>query len=249
MMELQHQNNAPAGIAPLANIAVAERAIARALGRGMHQPGLVVMHGPSGWGKSMAAAWVKARNHAYYVQANDYWTKKSMLQDLCRAMGLKVKPSETVYNMALAVQAQLEQSGRPLIIDEFDYAVDKNLVEAVRSIYEGSKAAILLIGEEAMPQKLKAWERFHGRILDWFPAEPCRLPDARELSRLYCPHVEIADDLLEMLVDKTKGSTRRISTNLETIHETALGAGWEKIDLAGWGKRPIQTGEPPRRGA
>lgn len=45
---------APIGIAPLANIAIAERAISRALGRGLHQPGLVVMHGPSGYGKSMS---------------------------------------------------------------------------------------------------------------------------------------------------------------------------------------------------
>ena len=64
----------PAGIAPLVNIAVADRAITRALGRGLHQPGLVVMHGPSGFGKSMAAAWVVARQRAYYVQANDFWT-------------------------------------------------------------------------------------------------------------------------------------------------------------------------------
>lgn len=242
-------NVTPAGIAPLANIAVAERAIARALGRGMHQPGLVVMYGPSGYGKSMSAAWVKSRNRAYYVQANDYWTKKSMLQDLCKALGLAIKSSETTYNMAQAVQSQLEQSGRPLIIDEFDYAVDKNLVMAVLSLYEGSKAAILIIGEEGLPFKLKAWEKFHGRILDWFPAEPCRLPDARELARMHCPNVIVADDLLETLVEKTKGSTRRVSTNLETIHETALGLGWEKIDLATWGNRSIQTGEPPRRGA
>jgi len=242
-------NVTPEGVAPLANIAVAERAMARALGRATHQPGLVVMHGPSGWGKSMAAAWVKPRNRAYYVQANDYWTKKAMLQDLCKALGLVIKHSETTYNMAQAVQQQLETSGRPLIIDEFDYVVDKNLVMAVLSLYEGSKAAILIIGEEGLPHKLKTWEKFHGRILDWYPAEPCRLPDARELARLYCPNALVADDLLERLVDKTKGSTRRISTNLETIHETALGAGWEKVDVAIWGNRPVQTGEPPRRGA
>lgn len=237
----------PAGIAPLANIAVAERAIARALGRGLHQPGLVVMHGPSGYGKSMAAAWVTSRNRAYYVQADDYWTKKTMLKDLCKALGLVVKPSTTVYDMALAVKAQLEQSGRPLIIDEFDYVVEKSLVESVRSLYEGSKAAILIIGEEALPQKLKTWERFHGRILDWYPAEPGSLPDARELARLYCPHVDVQDDLLEKLVEKTKGSVRRISTNLETIQDAALGMGWETVDLNIWGNREIHTGEPRRR--
>lgn len=241
-------NASPMGIAPLANIAVAERAISRALGRGMHQPGLVVMYGPSGFGKSMAAAWVTARNRAYYVQASDFWTKKVMLRDICRAMGLQFKRGDSIDDMAKTVTAQLEQSGRPLVIDEFDFVVEKNLVEAIRSLYEGSKAAILVIGEEILPQKLQRWERFHGRILDWFPAEPTSLADARELSRMYCPKVIVADDLLQELVDKTRCSARRISTNLETIYERSLEMGWETVDLAAWGNRPIHTGEPPRRG-
>jgi len=240
--------SSPSGIAPLANIAVAERAISRALGRGLHQPGLVVMNGPSGYGKSMAAAWVTARNRTYYVQASDFWTKKVMMQDILRALGLQFKPADTVANMARMVAAQLEQSARPLIIDEFDYVADKNLVESVRSIYESSRAAILLIGEEALPQKLKKWERFHGRILDWFPAQPASIEDARELARLYCPHVDVADDLLERLVDRARGSVRRISTNLETIQEEAMGMAWDRVDLSTWGTRSIHTGEPPRRG-
>jgi hypothetical protein len=239
---------APSGIRPLVNIAVAERAISRALGRGLHQPGLVVMNGPSGYGKSMAAAWVTARNRAYYVQANDFWTKKAMLKDICRALGLTFKAGDTVDEMAKMVVAQLEQSGRPLILDEFDYVVDKNLVEAVRSLYEGSKAAILIIGEESLPQKLKKWERFHGRVLDWYPAQPAGIEDARELANLYCPHITVADDLLEKIVEKARGSVRRISTNLETIQEEALAMAWDKVTLELWGNRPIHTGEPPRRG-
>jgi len=249
-----NRNVTPAGIAPLANIALAERAISLALGRGLHQPGLVVMYGPSGYGKSMAAAWVTARNRAYYVQADDYWTKKTMLLDMCKALGIsliggdKRKAITTVYDMAQAVKAQLEQSGRPLIIDEFDYVVDKNLVEAIRSLYEGSKAAILIIGEESLPQKLQAWERFHGRILDWFAAEPASLPDAQSLAKLYCPHVTVADDLLQKLVIDTKKSVRRICTNLEKIQEEALSMGWENVDVATWGNRPINTGKPRGRG-
>jgi len=244
------QDHGPAikGVAPLVNIAVAERAISRALGRQLHQPGLVVMNGPSGYGKSIAAAWVTARNRAYYVQASDFWTKKVMMQDICRALGLQFKPADTVADMARMAAAQLEQSARPLIIDEFDYVADKNLVESVRSLYESSRAAIMLIGEEALPQKLKKWERFHGRILDWYPAQPAGIEDARELARLYCPHIKVADDLLSHLVDKARGSVRRISTNLETIQEEAMGNAWESVDLAKWGNRPIHTGEPPRRG-
>jgi hypothetical protein len=42
---------------------------------------------------------------------------------------------------------------------------------------------------------------------------------------------------------------RRISTNLETIQEEAMGNAWDKVTLELWGNRPIHTGEPPRRGA
>ena len=244
-------------ILPLTNLGIAERAAARLFNRGPLDPGLVVLSGPSGYGKSMAAAWIRARHPSYYVQADDFWTKKTMLVAISRALGLRYlrgKGDSTreyipeIGVMADAIKAQLEQSGRVLIVDEFDYVVDKNLVESVRSLYEGSKAAILIIGEEALPLKLKRWERFHGRILDWFLAEPVSLTDARELARSKCAGVAIADDLLTHLVTLAKGSVRRVSNNLGRIYDEAADQGWRSVDLTAWGSRTLQNGEPPRRG-
>ena len=239
----------PAGIAPLANIAVAERAIARAMGRAVHQPGLVTMSGPSGYGKSVAMAWIKPKNRAYYLQLDDFCrSRKVLLKRLIKALGLEMKKTATVDEMADAVMAQLEQSGRPLIIDEADYLVTFKLVESVRSLYEGSKAAILLVGEEAFPHKLKEWERFDGRILEHFLALPVSLLDSRELAKLYCPGKAVRDDFLERLVELAKGSARRVSTNLEGAYEEALANGWPEVNLSIWGSRPFHTGETPRRG-
>jgi len=108
----------PAGIAPLANIAVAERAISRALGCGLHQPGLVVMHGPSGYEKSMAAAWVTARNRAYYVQASDFWTKKAMLKDMCRALGLQFKPGDSWERLGLTGEERIDVLPHPQLLPQ-----------------------------------------------------------------------------------------------------------------------------------
>lgn len=245
-------------ILPLTNIGIAERAVARLLYRGPLDPGLVVFHGPSGYGKSISAAWVKARHPSYYVQADDFWTKKTMLISISRSMGLLYYRGKgegrreywpEINVMADAIKAQLEQSRRILIIDEFDFVVDKNLVESVRSLYEGSRASILLIGEEALPQKLEQWERFHGRILDWFPAEPANLADAREMALSKCAGITVADDLLEHLIKLASGSTRRVSNNLGSIYDEAADQGWSSVDMATWGKRKLQTGKAPRRGA
>lgn len=239
-------------VAPLANIGVMENAIHRLENRGPGDPGLFVISGPSGYGKSMAAAWAKARKRAYYLQLDDFVTKKSMLVNLCKVLSLvdpDKKPKGTSAELADLVGAQLAGSKRVLIIDEFDFAVDKQLVMSVFSIYEKSKASIILIGEEAMPGKLATWEKFSGRVLDTLYAEAIGLDDARTLARHKYPEFGFADDLLVHLVDIAKGSVRRVNNNLATIHNEGLSMGWERCDLATWGNRALQQSDVKRRSA
>ncbi len=149
--------------APLQNVALCNTAMERALHRPGHLPGLVAFYGPSGWGKSTAAAYVADRHRAYYVECKSTWTKKALLLAILTEMG--VAPAHLPDG-----RPQLVLSQRPLIIDEMDHIVSKKAVEVIRDIYEGSNAAILLIGEETMPAKLREWERFHNRMLSSGPA-------------------------------------------------------------------------------
>lgn len=230
--------------APLRNITLMMALLERAMRRPAHLPGLVVFSGPSGFGKSFAAGYAASSHKAYYVEARSGWTKKAMLLAILRQMG--ISPAATISEMVDQVSEQLAASRRPLIVDEMDHVVDRRLVELVRDIYEQSQAAILLIGEELLPQKLKRWERMHGRVLDWTQAAPCDLQDAKALSRLYCPKVEVAEDLLARIVAACHGSTRRVAVNLDKVAEVARGAGLKAIDLAAWGARDLHTGEPPK---
>lgn len=237
-------------IAPLTNIAVIEQAIFQLADRGATDPGMMVVSGPSGYGKSVAAAWAKARHRAYYLQLDDFVTRKSLLVQLCLVLGLSVDgkpPKGTIQHLAERVAAQLHQARRPLIIDEFDFAIDKNLVMAVFSIYEMSRASIILIGEEAMPAKLQKWEKFDGRVLDTLYAEPVSLEDARRLARAKNAQLPLADDLLAHLVKIARGSVRRVSNNLRKIFETGAAEGWDHCDLARWGDRPLQQADVKRR--
>jgi len=239
-------------IAPLANIGVMENAIHRLKNRGPGDPGLFVISGPSGYGKSIAAAHAKSQHQAYYVQLDDFVSKKSLLVTLCRTFGLCAydkKPKGTTADLAEMVGAQLAASRRVLILDEFDFAADKELVMAVFSIYEKSKASIILIGEEAMPAKLAKWEKFDGRVLDTLYAEPVGMKDASTLAQHKYPDFTLSDDLLAHLVAIAKGSVRRVNNNLAIIYNEALSMGWERCDLALWGERKLQQAEVKRRGA
>ncbi|WP_246797797.1 AAA family ATPase [Burkholderia perseverans] len=232
------------GIAQTANLAVCDIAITRAIERSKNLPGLVGFYGPSGYGKSIAANYVANRRRAYYVQAKSVWTKKHFLQSILFEMG--IKPAGTIAELADQVSEELAASERPLIIDEFDHIIDRNAVELVRDLYESSHSPILLIGEEAMPAKLKKWERMHGRVLAWVQAQAVTMEDARKLVQQYSPNVEIADDLLHRLVELSHGSVRRVCVNLEKIQEETLAAGRRSVDLGAWGGRDLYTGEAPK---
>ncbi|WP_446807995.1 AAA family ATPase [Methylomonas sp. 2BW1-5-20] len=238
--------NSP-GIAHIGNMMQCQTALERAIERNANLPGMVCFYGPSGWGKSLSSNYLCNQMRGYYIQVKSIWSKKVILQKILGEMG--IKPAQTTGEMLDQVCDQLSASQRPLVIDEMDHVVDKKAVELVRDIYEGSQAPILIIGEENLPQKLKKWERFHGRILAFVPALPVDLEDARRLSSVYAPGIECADELLRKLVADSHGSVRRVCVNLDQIREAAAEHGAKGIDL-GWCKAhnvTFYSGEAPKR--
>ncbi|WP_427550918.1 AAA family ATPase [Methylomonas sp. MS20] len=235
------------GIAHIGNMRQCQVALERAIERHAGLPGLVCFYGPSGWGKSLSSNYLCNSVRGYYVQIKSLWSKKVILQKILGEMG--IKPAPTCGEMLDQVCDQLAASGRPLIIDEMDHIVDKKAVELVRDIYEGSQAPILIIGEENLPQKLKKWERFHGRILAFVPALPVDLEDAKRLASVYAQGIECADDLLRKLVADSHGSVRRVCVNLDQVREAAAEQGVRQVDL-GWCQGhgvAFYTGEAPKR--
>lgn len=219
--------NYTSGIANIRNIAQCYEAVSRTLQRNPLLPGISAFYGPSGFGKSTAANYVATKTNAFYVQVKSTYTKKAFAQALLREMSIPMP--NTLSEMMELASAELAKTGRPLIIDEFDHLVHSSKVEMVRDLYESSQGTFLIIGEELLARKLEKWERFHGRVLNWVPALPSDLTDAIELSRIYAPSIQIHQDVLEQLLVAVRGSTRRVSTNLEMLHENALELGVKQV--------------------
>lgn len=228
-------------IAPLQNVSLCSQAINSAMNRANGLPGIIAFYGPSGWGKSFAATWSANKYRAYYVQCKSVWTRKAFLKAVLMEMG--IAPANTIAEMVDQVSQELALSGRPLIIDEADFLIDKKYIEIVRDIYESNFGVILLIGEEQLPAKLKKTERFHNRVLNWIQAQPASQSDAQTLAEIYAPDTKIHPDLLEKVVDVSRNVTRRICVNLSQINETSKMEGWDEVDMSLWGKRELSTGQ------
>lgn len=242
----QTDNMVNAGIAPLTNVALCLGTLRRAIDRPRHLPGITVFYGPSGYGKSTAAAVAVIRCKACYVQARSSWTRKAAHEAICKGLGLR--PGKTISEMLDQIAEELALSGRPLVVDEADYLVAKGQIEIIRDIYEASQAPIMLIGEENLPSNLRRWERFHGRVLDWCPAQPASFEDVKRLCKFYVKDTEIAEDMLQHIYKVADGSVRRVVVNLALVEETARTEGRKTITLSDWGSRTFYTGEAPKRG-
>ncbi|KUJ73900.1 DNA transposition protein [Thiomicrospira sp. XS5] len=228
-------------IAPLQNVSLCSAAISRALSRPNGLPGILAFYGPSGYGKSVAATYSSNKHRAYYVQCKSAWTKKAFLMALLREMG--VQPVRTIPEMVDQAAQEIALSGRPLIIDEADFLVEKNIIEIVRDIYESTFCPILLIGEEQLPAKLKKFERFHNRVLQWIQAQPVNLQEAGSLAKIYAPGIEIHDNLMQSIMEASRHVTRRVCVNLNLVNEVAKKEGWHEVDASLWGKRELYTGQ------
>jgi DNA transposition AAA+ family ATPase len=234
----------PAGtatIAALRNVSLFAEGLSAATARSMHLPGLVVFHGPSGYGKTFAATYAANVHRAHYVEARSSWTKRALCRAILHEMG--IEPAQRVYEMTSQIADALLASGRPLILDEADHVLAAGAIEIVRDIHESSGAAIALIGEERLPAKLRAVERVHNRVLRWVAAMPIDLQDTRQLARLYCSGLTLADDLLEAVVEAAKGGARRVCINLDLIRDAARAEQPAAIDAAWWAGRPLYTGQ------
>lgn len=217
------------GVANIATLDMVAATLERLGSRRVGVPGIGVLYGPSGWGKTFSTNTLANQSRAYYVQMLSAWRSKDLLEKILAEMGV-AHGKATVSKLLDMVTQQLSASRRTLILDEFDHAAKSDkLVELTRDIYEGSQGSLLLVGEELLPRKLEAWERFHSRVSTWAPAQRVSLEDATKLAPIYSPGIAIDDAVLDRLVTLSKGSVRRVVNCLTAIHEHSQLYGLDEV--------------------
>ena len=204
-------------IAPTSNIGLVHTLMDTLMTRASGLPGIGAFYGRSGLGKSFGASYAGHPSgfNGVYVSCRSFETKKSMAEQICKALGLTARGN--IPDIVGGIVEALALSGRALIVDEVDFIVESRTLELIRDIHDASGAAVLLIGEEHLPTKLKRHERFDNRVLVWQPATGCTAGDFDLLARQYAPLLAIAPDLKKRVLADTHGITRRVVVNLENI--------------------------------
>ena len=230
-------------IAALPNVAALSRLVDRVEHRGASLPGMACFYGPSGWGKSTAAAYAANAHDCHVVQMKSAWKAGKLVRAI--AAELSIKPAHTIADIVDQVAESLARSGRTLMIDEADYAATGGMIEILRDIYESAQVGVILIGEETLPQTLKRWERVHGRMLDWVAAKPGTPQDLDLLTPIYAPDLTIEPDLKGRIMTAAGPSIRRICVNLAAVKERSRAVGKTRMGASDMGKVAFFDGVAP----
>jgi DNA transposition AAA+ family ATPase len=243
MMDGAGQINRVSNVMPLRNVMLLSELIERVRSRDPDLPGLACFYGPSGYGKTKAAAWNANEYECYWVEVKETWSAKKFVSKIIQAMGMT--PTGTIGDMVDQAAEELSKSGRPLLIDDAQTLMKPSLVGIIRDLYESSGGTIILIGEEMMPQTLTRWERVHNRMLDWVAAQPCDLREVGLLAELKCPELVIAPEVQQLVLERANAVARRIVVSLRQISEYALAEGLHEIDMSHAKNIRFFTGEAP----
>jgi hypothetical protein len=236
------QVNGPVALKNVASfMAMAQRLIER----DPHLPGIGVCSSPSGFGKTWASIFAQNKTGAIRVEVGDTWTKRTLLANILKELGEPVRGRTPAAEMAEKVIIALgNEPARPLIVDEADKCVDRNMIETIRELHEHSGAPIILIGEERLPGKLLAVERVHNRVLHWMQAQPCDADDVHLLAKAFAPQLTIYGDLLDAIRAQSMGRARRIVVNISNVAEFCRNKNLTKVSVEQY-RGDFYTGEPP----
>jgi len=183
-------------------------ALAELARRGPGVPGLALVHGHQGYGKTVATEWWAVQHGAVYLRAQAAWTVPWLLMDLAAALGLA--PEHISRNNFRLAARELRQRPRAVLLDEADYLVrDRRLLDTVRDIYDGTGAPVVLVGMAGMREAVarrspQCWSRVSQEV----EFLPMTVEDVRLVALELCD-LELNRDQARRIVRETEGNFRR----------------------------------------
>jgi hypothetical protein len=231
-------------LATVKNVAALQAAFEALDTRDAGIPGMGLVHGFTGSGKTTAISWLVNRTKGVYARAFGTWTPHSMLASIMHELG--ASPLNRSSNMITYIAAELASQGRPLFVDEANYfAGDTKMLDTLRDIHDVSNTPVILIGHEGTEKRLIHRPQLARRISQWVEFKPLDVEDAAVLASTVC-EVRVDADLLEELHRHAKGSIGLMTVGLARIEALAKAQGWKSVDAGTWDGRPLFLGNAPK---
>ncbi len=180
-------------------------------------PGLGLVWGKAGRGKTKAAEAFYAQNGGVYLRVWQDWTQNALLQQLCfEICGERPARSMTAKNRIVAALQEFQQT---IFVDEAD-RLKLDRFEDLRDIHEATGCSVVLIGEEELftlaQRRTRIWSRVTQKI-HFSPVSPHDI----SLFAADAAGLDVGQKEAALISQNTGGDFRFIRNMLQSLEQVA----------------------------
>lgn len=178
--------------AKTANVNNFTAAMSRLQSRPPELPGMALVFGEPGLGKTRTCLWWQAANDGVFVRTKKLMSGRWLLEEIVAELG--EAPANKVSALFRQAVDQLLERPRPLFVDEVDY-LDGKVIETLRDLHDVTGTPVIFIGMDHADKKLARYKHLFDRFSEIIKFGPLSQPDVKTIAQQLAD-VEIDDDAI-----------------------------------------------------
>lgn len=190
-------------------------------------PGMGLVYGEPGLGKTYAITWWAAQNDAILIRSANLMSARWLLEEMVEELGeIPYNKFSDIFNQ---VVAQLIKTPRTIVVDETDYlTIDSRAVETLRDIHDKTNVPIVLVGMATANKRLQRHKHLYDRLLEIIKFEPFNKQDITSIID-QLSEVQFTDCAKKLLYTRTNRFRQLVKT-ISKAEQLAKANGIKEID-------------------
>jgi len=190
-------------------------------------PGIALVYGEPGLGKSKAVLWWVAQNDAVYIRGTNLMSGRWFIKEVVEELGeIPYHYSMDLFNQCirLLIERQI-----PIIVDEIDYlATDAKTIETIRDVHDKTNVPVVLVGMGMAQRKLARYKHLYDRISEVLKFKHFNKSDVKEIIT-QLSEVEMTECAIKFIYSKSN-RFRQIVRLINKAEQIAQANGLSTID-------------------
>jgi len=158
-------------------------------------PGMGLLYGEPGLGKTKASLWWAAHNDAVFIRTKRLYTGHWMLQEIVAELG--EAPAYRTADLFRQIRDQLLERPRAIFVDECD-SLEGRIIETLRDVYDETNAPMILIGMGQADKKLMRYRHLWDRLSEIVKFNELTQADISGIAAQLC-EVPLAEDAVSFI--------------------------------------------------
>lgn len=183
--------------AKTSNVTEFVSAMNRLHGRQDGIPGMSLLYGEPGLGKTRTCLWWCAQNNGAFIRTKKLMNGRWLLEEIVGELG--EAPQRRISDIFRQAVERLLERPTTLFIDEADYlAHDARVIETLRDLHDTTGSPIVLIGMDQADKKLLRFKHLYDRFGEIVKFQTLTQADVKSIADQMCD-VKLSDDAVHYI--------------------------------------------------